>query len=234
MTRQNRRSDRATIAGHRRLTNLAPPCYTCADDRSASAAPLRIGTRHRGSQAGRAADTSTAGDRQSRRRIKSWIKQRDQKPGNVYLGVPHRMDRPVSGVMVFARHARAARRLSEQFEGRLIRKSYWACVAGQVTPAAGTWIDFVRKVPGEPGASSSGRSPRGARSRAALPYLGHAPMGHLAGNRTRDRPHASDSRANRRYAGIPSWGIRLSERRVDSDPLMRMSGCEPSPCTATA
>ena len=87
-------------------------------------------------------------------RIKSWIKQRDQKPGNVYLGVPHRMDRPVSGALVFARHARAARRLSEQFEGRLVHKIYWACVAGQVTPAAGTWTDFVRKVPGEPAPSS--------------------------------------------------------------------------------
>ncbi|HEY1603090.1 MAG TPA: RNA pseudouridine synthase [Pirellulales bacterium] len=83
-------------------------------------------------------------------RIKSWIKSRDQKPGNVYLGVPHRMDRPVSGAMVFARHARAARRLSEQFEGRLIKKIYWACVAGDVTPASGTWTDYVRKVPGEP------------------------------------------------------------------------------------
>jgi 23S rRNA pseudouridine1911/1915/1917 synthase len=83
-------------------------------------------------------------------RIKAWIKLRDQKPGNVYLGVPHRLDRPVSGALVFARHARAARRLSEQFEGRLVKKIYWACVAGAVTPAAGTWTDFVRKVPGEP------------------------------------------------------------------------------------
>ncbi|HEY4309278.1 MAG TPA: RluA family pseudouridine synthase [Pirellulales bacterium] len=83
-------------------------------------------------------------------RIKSWIKERDSKPGNVYLGVPHRLDRPVSGTLIFARHVRAARRISEQFEGRLVRKVYWACVAGTVTPEAGTWTDFVRKVPGEP------------------------------------------------------------------------------------
>jgi 23S rRNA pseudouridine1911/1915/1917 synthase len=83
-------------------------------------------------------------------RIKAWIKQRDQKPGNVYLGVPHRLDRPVSGAMIFARHARAARRLSEQFEGRLVRKIYWACVTGVVEPDEGTWVDHVRKVPGEP------------------------------------------------------------------------------------
>jgi len=83
-------------------------------------------------------------------RIKTWIKERDNKPGNVYLGVPHRLDRPVSGALVFARHARAARRISEQFEGRLVRKVYWACVAGEVTPDTGTWVDFLRKVQGEP------------------------------------------------------------------------------------
>ncbi|MBI2824318.1 MAG: RNA pseudouridine synthase [Planctomycetia bacterium] len=83
-------------------------------------------------------------------RIKAWFKRRDNKPGNVYLGVPHRLDRPVSGAMVFARHARAARRLSEQFEGRLVRKVYWACVEREVAPREGTWSDYVRKVPGEP------------------------------------------------------------------------------------
>ncbi len=98
-------------------------------------------------------------------RIKAWIKQRDQKPGKVYLGVPHRLDRPVSGAMIFARHARAARRLSEQFEGRLIRKIYWACVEGVVDPGEGTWVDFVRKVPGEPRAELvSAEHPEGRRA----------------------------------------------------------------------
>jgi 23S rRNA pseudouridine1911/1915/1917 synthase len=82
-------------------------------------------------------------------RIKAFLKERDHKPGNVYLGVPHRLDRPASGAMVFAKHVRAARRLSEQFEGRLVRKIYWACVSGEVTPAEGCWSDVVRKVPDE-------------------------------------------------------------------------------------
>ena len=64
--------------------------------------------------------------------------------------MPHRLDRPVSGVMVFATHVKAARRLSEQFEGRLVRKTYWALVAGVVEPAEGTWTDYVCKVEGEP------------------------------------------------------------------------------------
>jgi 23S rRNA pseudouridine1911/1915/1917 synthase len=83
-------------------------------------------------------------------RIKSWLKQRDNKPGNVYLGVPHRLDRPVSGAMVFGKHVRAARRLAEQFEARTVHKTYWACVEGKLSPAAGTWTDFVRKVPDQP------------------------------------------------------------------------------------
>ena len=82
-------------------------------------------------------------------RIKRFLKQRDEKPGNVYLGTPHRLDRPVSGVMVFAKHVRAARRIAEQFEGRTVEKKYWAIVAGNVAEDSGTWTDYVRKVPGE-------------------------------------------------------------------------------------
>ncbi len=81
-------------------------------------------------------------------RIKQFLKVRDQKPGKVYLGVPHRLDRPVSGVMVFAKHVRAARRIAEQFEGRLVRKHYWAVVQGEVCPDEGTWTDFIHKIPG--------------------------------------------------------------------------------------
>ena len=82
-------------------------------------------------------------------RIKSFLKHRERKQGKVYLGVPHRLDRPASGAMVFARHVRAARRLSEQFERRSVRKVYWACVEGHLEPDEGTWTDLVRKVPDE-------------------------------------------------------------------------------------
>ena len=82
-------------------------------------------------------------------RIKEFLKQRDGKTGRVYLGVPHRLDRPVSGLMVFAKHVRAARRLAEQFEGRLVRKTYWAMLEGDVQPEEGKWRDYLRKVPGE-------------------------------------------------------------------------------------
>jgi RluA family pseudouridine synthase len=73
-----------------------------------------------------------------------------EKEGRSYLGVPHRLDRPVSGVILFGKHSRATHRLSEQFEKRQIDKTYWAVTEGTVKPETGTWIDFVRKVPDKP------------------------------------------------------------------------------------
>ena len=80
-------------------------------------------------------------------RLKQFLKVRDSKPGRVYLGVPHRLDRPASGVLVFGRHVRAARRLSEQFQGRTVRKLYWALVEGNCELDEGLWQDHLRKVP---------------------------------------------------------------------------------------
>jgi len=82
-------------------------------------------------------------------RIKALVKDREHETGKVYLGVPHRLDRPASGAMVFARHVRACRRLAEQFEARSVEKKYWACVEGHIEQDAGTWVDHVRKIPGE-------------------------------------------------------------------------------------
>jgi RluA family pseudouridine synthase len=82
--------------------------------------------------------------------VKRFLKERDGIPGDVYLGVPHRIDRPVSGVLVLAKNKRAARRISEQFERRLIGKTYWALVEGDVQPDERTWTDQLKKVYGKP------------------------------------------------------------------------------------
>ncbi|MEE3372558.1 MAG: RNA pseudouridine synthase [Planctomycetota bacterium] len=81
-------------------------------------------------------------------RIKRFLKQRENHPGQPYLGVPHRLDRPVSGVMLLARNVRATRRLAEQFQGRTITKKYWAIVEGHLPVENGTWVDWMRKIPG--------------------------------------------------------------------------------------
>ncbi len=81
--------------------------------------------------------------------VKAYIKAKYAKPAGVYLGVPHRLDRPVSGVIVFARNTKAAQRVHAQFHERLVRKVYWALVEGTVTPDSGVWEDWLRKIPDE-------------------------------------------------------------------------------------
>ncbi len=99
-------------------------------------------------------------------RIKRFLIQREQKPGGCYLGVPHRLDRPASGVIVFAKHVRAAHRISEQIVGRLVQKSYWAFVSGTIEEDEGTWVDYMRKIPGR--AESELLSPIHPEAREAI------------------------------------------------------------------
>jgi 23S rRNA pseudouridine1911/1915/1917 synthase len=79
--------------------------------------------------------------------VKEFYRRREGKPAdaNIYLGLPHRLDRPVSGAIVFARHERAVQRLSAQFENRTVSKTYWAFVEGAVTPDEGSWTDYLHK-----------------------------------------------------------------------------------------
>ncbi len=79
--------------------------------------------------------------------VKDFYREREGKePGaNLYLGLPHRLDRPVSGAVLFARHQRAARRLSDQFSNRTVTKVYWALVEGLVEPDEGDWEDHLHK-----------------------------------------------------------------------------------------
>ena len=82
-------------------------------------------------------------------RIKRYLAEQTGNRGKVYLGVPHRLDRPATGVMVFAKDKKTARILAEQFQQRKVRKQYLAVVSGTVQPESGTWTDWMRKVPDE-------------------------------------------------------------------------------------
>lgn len=81
--------------------------------------------------------------------VKEYLKERYGKSGRVYLGIPHRLDRPVSGVVLFARQTKSAQRLAEQFRQHQVRKIYWAIVQGEVQPDEGQWDDWLRKLPEE-------------------------------------------------------------------------------------
>lgn len=85
-------------------------------------------------------------------RIRKYLRSTQAGPPSdfIYLGVPHRIDRPVSGVIVFAKNQKAARKISQQFEFRMVEKTYWALVVGKVEPDAGTWTDYLQKIDGEP------------------------------------------------------------------------------------
>lgn len=77
---------------------------------------------------------------------KAWLKERFQKPGRVFLGLVHRLDQPVAGVVAFARTSKAAARLSEQFRLRTARKMYLAVVEGKVKEASGRLVHHVERV----------------------------------------------------------------------------------------
>src|SRR4051794_36219033 len=77
--------------------------------------------------------------------VKAYLKEKYAKPAGVYLGIPHRLDRPVSGAVVFCRNTKAAQRVAEQFQTHAVTKVYWARVEGLVADDAGEWRDFVRK-----------------------------------------------------------------------------------------
>jgi 23S rRNA pseudouridine1911/1915/1917 synthase len=79
------------------------------------------------------------------RMVKRYLKEKYQKPGNVFLGVVQRIDKPVSGVLLFARTSKAADRLARQFREGSIEKTYWAVVEGEVQSLAGTVEDWLHK-----------------------------------------------------------------------------------------
>ncbi len=79
------------------------------------------------------------------REVKAYLKTRYHKAGNVFLGIVHRLDRPVSGTLLFARTSKAAARLAQQFREGTVEKVYWAVVEGIVGRAAGSLQDWLRK-----------------------------------------------------------------------------------------
>ncbi len=76
--------------------------------------------------------------------VKAYIKEAYHKPGDVFIGVPHRLDRPTSGVVLFARTSKALARLNAMFQSHeQIRKTYWAIVQGQPKEAAGRLENYL-------------------------------------------------------------------------------------------
>lgn len=85
------------------------------------------------------------GDKPLSEVVKSYIKVRYKKPGNVFLGVVHRLDRPTSGIVVFARTSKALTRLNESFKKQEVDKYYWAVVEGSPEKESGKLSHWLLK-----------------------------------------------------------------------------------------
>lgn len=77
--------------------------------------------------------------------IKSYLKEKYNKPGNVYLGLVHRIDRPTSGLVVFAKTDKAGKRLTQLFKNRELKKIYWAVVQNRPPEEVATLENYIRK-----------------------------------------------------------------------------------------
>lgn len=85
------------------------------------------------------------GDEDMLTMVKQYIKETYNKPGNVYLGLVHRLDRPVGGIMIFAKTSKAASRLSNQVREKVFKKKYLAVVDGKISQKQGTLEDYLYK-----------------------------------------------------------------------------------------
>ena len=76
--------------------------------------------------------------------VKEYIKEKYNKPGDVFLGVVHRLDRPTSGIIIFARTSKALDRLNKMLRDRVISKTYWAVIKNNPKKATDTLIQFLK------------------------------------------------------------------------------------------
>ena len=75
--------------------------------------------------------------------VKQYLKEKYAKPGNVFIGVTHRLDRPVSGLVVFAKTSKALTRLNEMFRGSEVQKTYWAVVKNRPSQVEGDLVHYL-------------------------------------------------------------------------------------------
>lgn len=100
-------------------------------------------------------------------RLIQQLKGRDNHPGEPFVGLPHRLDRGTSGIMLIARNQRALKRFGEQFQSRKVVKHYLAVVEGDFPDQLQRWVDFLRKVTDQPLAEVVSSDTEGAKQALA-------------------------------------------------------------------
>mgnify|MGYP000014323520 FL=1 len=101
--------------------------------------------------------------------VKEYIKEKYNKPGDVFLGVVHRLDRPTSGIIIFARTSKALDRLNKMLRDRVISKTYWAVIKNNPKKATDTLIHFLKKNPKNNKSTVFKKETKGSK-KAALHY----------------------------------------------------------------
>jgi 23S rRNA pseudouridine1911/1915/1917 synthase len=96
-------------------------------------------------QSGDITQGDKTGDEPLSDKVKTYIKDKYEKPGAVFLGVVHRLDRPVSGIVLYARTSKALERMNKKFREKDIRKTYWAVVENAPNEQQGTLVNFLKK-----------------------------------------------------------------------------------------
>lgn len=96
-------------------------------------------------KAGQLVQGDKTGDESLLELIKDFIKIREAKPGNVFLGLVHRIDRPTSGLVIYAKTSKALSRLTQMVKNREVKKTYWALVAKEMIPASQRLVHYLKK-----------------------------------------------------------------------------------------
>lgn len=96
-------------------------------------------------KAGQLVQGDKTGDLSLLELIKDFIKKRDDKPGNVFLGLVHRIDRPTSGLVIYAKTSKALSRLTVMVKDREVKKTYWALVAKEMIPKSQRLVHYLQK-----------------------------------------------------------------------------------------
>lgn len=96
-------------------------------------------------QVGQLVQGDKTGDLSLLELIKDFIKKRDNKPGNVFLGLVHRIDRPTSGLVIYAKTSKALSRLTQMVKNREVKKTYWAVVAKEMIPKSQRLVHYLKK-----------------------------------------------------------------------------------------
>lgn len=150
--------------------------------------------------------------------LKRWLKEKYGKPGNVFLGVVHRLDRPVGGVVVFAKTSKALTRLNEMFRKGEVHKTYWALTRNKPTLPAARLVNWITTVEKTNKSTAHARPVAGAKE-AALSYAHRASSNRyhlLEVNLETGRKH--QIRVQLSAAGMPVKGdLKYGDKRSNPD-----------------